>query len=305
MRSRRAFTLIVLLVVIAIIGILICLLLPAVQKVREAANRVKCSNNLKQIALACHNCNDTYNQLPPSYGTLGGGIKGTAFFHLLPFIEQTALYNASLTGGVYDNSFGSKYAVAGNPICGTRVNMFVCPSDPYVDTFNDKNWAPGGSGCYVANAQVFPAGTAKCVGYVYAHTASTQYSGRDLQHHPVHRAAVDVQWRVHALGTLGRGGSLFSTVRQWFGRLCDRNDPHAHVSEQLCHLQLDLSIDRSQWGHQHRHGRWQRSNCLRERVRHDVLGGLHARGRRPPWLRLVDPQPPPFLPKGFPFPKQP
>ena len=102
--SRRAFTLIELLVVIAIIGILIGLLLPAVQKIREAAARLQCQNNLKQQALAVHNCNDTYKRLPPaigwfaSRGPAGSAGYGTVYFHLLPFIEQDNLHKNAADG---------------------------------------------------------------------------------------------------------------------------------------------------------------------------------------------------------------
>src|SRR3954465_14217853 len=97
-RSRRAFTLIELLVVIAIIAILIALLVPAVQKVREAAARVQCTNNVKQMVLGTHNYHDTKKSLPaltsstsaPRYGNYQGGILIT----ILPFIEQQAIYNA-------------------------------------------------------------------------------------------------------------------------------------------------------------------------------------------------------------------
>ncbi len=170
--ARRAgFSLIELLVVIAIIAILIGLLLPAVQKVREAAARAKCSNNIKQMSLALHNCNDTMGRLPPMAGTFGGAYYGPLFFHLLPFIEQDNTWKAAAwidyTGAV--GGPGPKPATTINLgviwptwdsvnvgnytwLRQTQIQTYQCPSDPSLG--NCLDWCNGDSS-YAGNFQVF------------------------------------------------------------------------------------------------------------------------------------------------------
>ncbi len=133
---HRGFTLIELLVVIAIIGVLVAMLLPAVQKVREAASRLQCQNNLKQIGLALHGYHDAYKHFPAPRGTHTPTPLFTEFrgwmCEILPYIEQAPLYNQMYTSPWYVGFFAT---------FNTPVPTYLCPSD-----FRGFTGIPAGNG---------------------------------------------------------------------------------------------------------------------------------------------------------------
>jgi prepilin-type N-terminal cleavage/methylation domain-containing protein len=173
-RQPRGFTLIELLVVIAIIAVLIGLLLPAVQKVREAAARTKCANNLKQLGLACHGFADAHGGMLPdaTAANLAGGGVGTnpydnrpyvyftsLHFQLLPHIEQDNLYKLMKAFAEAGPANAGSYATgSGAPGANgtTPVKTFVCPSDLGVDGSGlIANFPFAAATSYAGNFQVF------------------------------------------------------------------------------------------------------------------------------------------------------
>ncbi len=143
--KRHAFTLVELLVVIAIIGVLVALLLPAVQAAREAARRSSCTNNLKQIGLALHNHANTYNdRLPEGYEGTGKYAWST---FILPFIEQGSAYDKT------DIRTSETYSGSAAEVLAAELDLFRCPSDPGPDTNPFWNNLPTSN--YPSNRSLF------------------------------------------------------------------------------------------------------------------------------------------------------
>jgi prepilin-type N-terminal cleavage/methylation domain-containing protein/prepilin-type processing-associated H-X9-DG protein len=182
-RRPSGFTLIELLVVIAIIAVLIALLVPAVQKVREAAARTQCNNNLKQLGIALHSFHDTYKKFPVGEAD-NDNMNWGWMVYILPYIEQQPLYNAltndtancyitptskmglaNVTPGNIDTIGGHNVnATAGGGAATKVIPMFICPSDTWPNTTSTGGYAKTNYVANLGNFATIDCGTAAAAG---------------------------------------------------------------------------------------------------------------------------------------------
>lgn len=247
-RRWRGFTLIELLVVIAIIAILIALLVPAVQKVREAAARTQCSNNLKQIGLGLHNYHGTRNKFPPMYSDVSQPeyrVTGEMFYHILPFIEQDGVYKLGWNGtghNAYIGGFSSLNTPAAN-----RIVIYLCPSDGTNEpaatwtngwvvgnyaansiVFEDGGWNGGGWG-WNGNARMpghFPDGTSNTIGVSEKYARPSRMggpSGGSLWAHGIWNPWWEPRFNSWANGVSASGGNQAAPAASMFQVVLPKN----------------------------------------------------------------------------------
>jgi len=220
---RGAFTLIELLVVIAIIAILIALLVPAVQKVRDAAARTQCINNLKNIGLALHACHDANKRLPPGTSTdqapwgTGGGHGSSWKVFLMPYIDQGAIYSK----WQFTNGSGWENTNNTNMVDLVTIPVYRCPASTFPD-FYQNNVAAGGTSRQMFSCYTGIAGAYNLGGYNdplgYSNNACCGAGG----------------------GKISGGGVLFSNSKVKLTDITDGTSNTIMVGEQSRHL-LDVN----------------------------------------------------------------
>lgn len=245
--QRVGFTLIELLVVIAIIAVLIGLLLPAVQKVREAASRMKCTNNLKQVALALHNYHDTHQKFAPGnvYRQNAAGqydYYETWTIGILPYMEQNNLYT-----GFYDQNVPNAVAPTTSPkmqtLRGTSISTYNCPSDPTdMRTPVVPNSGPGGqTGLSRSPLLCAPSSYRGVAGTTFGGKSGKDDTGGDANWDDAGQVAWLMGWRSGYRGVLhsvtANGGANTTPVR--IGDITDGTSNTLMVGEYATKTQLD------------------------------------------------------------------